>query len=140
MENATRALSMAGAILITIIIIALGVQAYNRIKEMPMSEEERLEVEELSRFNSKFEIYNKTSLYKAEFRSAINKIVDNNRVYPEYRIEISIDGEIKLDEEAKVYVADTNIPDFWRCTKIEYDGGRISKIYFEHVAVSAEPS
>ena len=138
MENATKALSIAGAILITIIIIALGAQVYNGIQELPMSEEERLEAEEIEKFNSRFNIYNDKSLYKAEFKSVINKIIDNNTLYPGYQIQININGEEKTDTDAKVFIEEDeeDIDSFWRCTKIEYTEGRISKMYFESVNVA----
>ena len=135
MENATKALSIAGAILITIIIIALGAQVYNGIQELPMSEEERLEAEEIEKFNSRFNIYNDKSLYKAEFKSVINKIIDNNTLYPGYQIQINIDGEEKTDIEAKDFI-NGEINSYWRCTQIEYTEGRISKMYFESVNVA----
>ena len=138
MENATKALSIAGAILITIIIIALGVQVYNGIKELPMSEEERLEAEEIEKFNSKFNIYNNKSLYKAEFKSVINKIIDNNKTYPEYQIKININGTDKADSEAQIWINDEEgtLNAYWRCIKIEYNEGRISKMYFKSVDTS----
>ncbi len=146
MENATKALNIAGAILITMLIVAIGVQVYNGIQEMPMSEEERLEAEEIEKFNSKFNIYNNKSLYQAEFKSVINKIEDNNALADQDRRTSKIDYVIKDTTGANIsLVFDDNnniveiqdgtetreLPSFWKCTKIEYTDGRVSKMTFQ---------
>lgn len=147
MENATKALSIAGAILITIIVLALGVQVYNGIRQMPMSEEERKEAEEIEKFNSKFNVYNNKPLYQAEFKSVINKIVDNNTLVGQDRRVSMVNARVEMSDgttyEDLTYIQENlvksdTLSHFWKCTKIEYDeNGRVSKMTFKEVKEKA---
>ncbi|MBR6033189.1 MAG: hypothetical protein IKP28_00295 [Clostridia bacterium] len=57
MENASKALIMAGGVLVAIMILSLGVYLFQAIGNFSQAYDERLKLEMTTSFNSKFEIY-----------------------------------------------------------------------------------
>ena len=79
MENAAKALLIAGGILIAIILIALFLNMYNKMASFQNTQEEKKEAEQLLAFNSEYEMYDKKILYGADIITLINKAVENNK-------------------------------------------------------------
>lgn len=96
MENATKALVMAGSILISIIIVAILLYAFNVIKQYPEEQEEQAEIEQLSKFNTEYESYNKEKMYGTDIITVLNKANNNNMLYADNEGVYDIDIEIKL--------------------------------------------
>ncbi len=80
MENASKALLMAGAILISLIVISAFVFAYRDLTSVKRQEAENQKVEEIAEFNKSFESYEK-DLKGAQIFSLANKIQDYNNKY-----------------------------------------------------------
>ena len=79
MENATKALLMAGGVLIAITIITILVKTYGNIstfQRQKLSEEEIAQIEE---FNKDYTKYSGQYVYGTEIISMINKTVDYNK-------------------------------------------------------------
>ena len=76
MENASKALIIAGAILLAILIISLGIMIYNQasgvVNNNAMSEVD------ISTFNQKFEQYFGTKVKRANVRALLTAIRSNN--------------------------------------------------------------
>lgn len=96
MENATKALVMAGSILISIIILAILLYAFNVIKQYPEEQEEQAKIEQLSKFNTEYESYNKEKMYGTDIITVLNKANNNNKLYADNEGAYDIDIEIKL--------------------------------------------
>ena len=81
MENASKALIIAGAILLAILIISLGIMIYNQaagvVNNNSMSEVE------ISSFNQKFTQYEGTNIRGAQVNALLNQIIQNNVNYTE---------------------------------------------------------
>ena len=79
MENASKALIIAGAILLAILIISLGIMIYNQasgvVNNNAMSEVD------ISSFNQKFEQYTGTNVRGAQVNSLLSQIKTNNVTY-----------------------------------------------------------
>jgi hypothetical protein len=75
MENASKALIIAGAILLSILIIALGIYVYNMaagtIGANPFTEME------VSQFNEPYEQYQKDQLLGSSVRKLLDKLIAN---------------------------------------------------------------
>lgn len=135
MENASKALLMAGGILIALMILsALVIFAIN-LSEYQNNQNDNKVATIIAEFNNEYEPYNKNNLTLMEIKTVYNKILDNN---------------LKADTEADKIA--TNIPEIYpaitgnwsdivqdekktrrfNCTGIEYrsSDGRISKINF----------
>ena len=78
MENASKALIIAGAILLAILIISLGIMIYNQasgvVNNNAMSEVE------IATFNNKFEQYVGTKVRGANVNALLSAIRSNNEV------------------------------------------------------------
>ena len=60
MENASKALMIAGGILIGVLIISLGVYLFNNSSILSSSYSDKLSQDELNQLNNKFLIYEKS--------------------------------------------------------------------------------
>jgi len=78
MENAARALEMAGGVLIAILIISLFTYMFNHLSEHQAVQTYNQKTEKLQAFNAKYLAYDKTILYGADIISVINQALSNN--------------------------------------------------------------
>ncbi len=76
MENASKALIIAGAILLSILIISLGIFIFNQASEITKSS--NLSEVEVLNFNEKFTSFEGTNVRGSEVNSLLNRIVQNN--------------------------------------------------------------
>lgn len=81
MENASKALTIAGGILIAILIIAALMTMFSSSNEMFKAEQDKKEIEQVTAFNNQYESYNKKLLRGTDVISVINKVLDNNTKY-----------------------------------------------------------
>ena len=63
MENATKALEIAGGILIATLIISLFIYMFNELSVSQATQNKNAEAEALQKFNAKYDAYNKNILY-----------------------------------------------------------------------------
>ena len=76
MENASKALIIAGAILLAILIISLGILVYNQASDTV--DEANLDTEEIETFNAKFLDYVGTGQSSATIDSLVSLINSSN--------------------------------------------------------------
>lgn len=76
MENASKALIIAGAILLSILIISLGIMVYNNSKNTVGSA--NLNKQEIETFNSQWESYEGTSKTASEVKTMIQAVRASN--------------------------------------------------------------
>ena len=76
MENASKALIIAGAILLAILIISLGIMIYQQASGV-VNNNSMTEVD-VSTFNSKFEQYLGSNVRGAQVNALINTVNTNN--------------------------------------------------------------
>ncbi len=100
MENASKALIMAGGIFIAILIITLLVFFYNNIVTVQNADEQAEIIEQSTEFNKQYDVYNRNNLYGSEILSLANKMEDYNRKeavekgYPEMEMEVTINDNV----------------------------------------------
>ena len=78
MENASKALLIAGAILIVIILIGIILLVKNNVSDFYASEEQIKETEDKTKFNEQFTRFNRNDVQGYELISLVNKVVDYN--------------------------------------------------------------
>ncbi len=76
MENASKALIIAGAILLAILIISLGIMVYNNARNTVGSS--NLDSQSISSFNSQWENYAGTNKTASEVRTLISALISSN--------------------------------------------------------------
>ena len=98
MENASKALIIAGAILISIVLITFGVmilgQGSEVIKTSDMSETE------VSTFNAKFTSFQGKKVRGSKVNTLINTVIQNNMSQDDAGKKVSITGDIKVESSA----------------------------------------
>lgn len=92
MENASKALLIAGGVLITMIVTSLGVYLYSVYHEHSENMLAAMSEKEVTEFNSKFWAFEGKDLTANEVVSIFNLIRNNNKVRPraDYIIEFQI--------------------------------------------------
>lgn len=154
MENASKALLIAGGILIALLIIALLVYSFGSMSGYFSSEETKEEAEQLEAFNKQYEAYQRKLLRGTDVVSVINKVLDNNDKYgpdgynePNYIIEVKIEinetvgnlvagNTYSIAEYIRMKQDKSNFDDFKRkifdCKEIKYHSttGRVNYISF----------
>lgn len=78
MENATKALLMAGAVLIAIILIAVAVRTINSTKGTTESVQTTMSATEMATFNNKFAGYTGTGVPYARVKALANLVIASN--------------------------------------------------------------
>lgn len=93
MENASKALIIAGAILLAILIIGLGMMVFNNAKNALTSA--NLDQEQIDAFNSKFESYIGDKKRGTDVRTLCSTVSSSNATESEdeYKITIVYEGK-----------------------------------------------
>ena len=94
MENASKALIIAGGILLAIITLSVLVYSYNHITIYQDEKEKNELQEQITKYNAEYEGYNKKVMYGADVISVLNKAISNIKIK-----EISLGNEYYVDVE-----------------------------------------
>lgn len=92
MENASKALLMAGAVLIGLLVISLAVLAYNQMSHYQKSQSDVVKDQQLAEFNNQYTQYIRNDVKGIDLVSLANKVVDFN-------LKESGAGEIDYNQE-----------------------------------------
>ena len=96
MENATKALAMAGGVLIAIMVIALVYLLVGNISKTREAENISEKASQIKAFNKEFESYDKKLLRGTDLITVINKAIANNEKYLDQDKVYDIDIKFKL--------------------------------------------
>jgi len=142
MENASKALLIAGGIFLGIITLSILVVLMNNISNIGASHEEKKKAQELAAWNAEWEAYNKSYLYGAEVLTVSNKAKQNNLEHKDnstYHVSIIINldpkiigGAYVLPEQAE-YELSLRKTEAFKCVGISYSNetGRVCEMEFE---------
>lgn len=81
MENASKALIMAGGVMLVMLIIALIIFAWGKFSEFYSSNEDLYEITDITEFNLQFTNYDRDDVMGYELISLANKVADYNNRY-----------------------------------------------------------
>ena len=139
MENASKALLIAGGVLIAIVTISLLVTSFSTINKFQMSQLSAQEQERLIAFNEQYTKYAGQYVYGTEVLTLENKYANDGLV------EVEIDGDrpdcnenkYNYDSATNSYSNETR---YYKCVSIEYDNttGRVNKIKFKQIKLEAD--
>ena len=139
MENATKALIIAGGMLIAMLIVGLLTWGYTQLRSLQQTNIDEEERQQIVDFNERFEAYNRTTVRGYQMISLANLVYDTNSRYTEtdgYNpVTITVDGlssEDATDEDLVTYIQtyyDSMNSDqknalkqlVFECTDVEYD-------------------
>ena len=81
MDNASKALYIAGSLLIAVLVISLLVYSFDKFGVVEEQKDEIAYQESITSFNREYEAYNKRIMYGVDVISCINKAISNNEKY-----------------------------------------------------------
>lgn len=79
MENASKALLMAGGILLTMLVVTVLMYAFGLVSEYQANKDRLREIEEVAKFNQQFTGYERNDVLGYEVLSLVNKVIDYNQ-------------------------------------------------------------
>ncbi len=79
MENASKALLIAGGILLTMMVLALLVYVYTSANGFADSQDRKTLTKQIAEFNEGYEAYNKQIMYGTDIITVVNKAIDHNK-------------------------------------------------------------
>ena len=117
MENASKALLMAGGVLLTLLIISLFIFAWGRISEYQNAKDELTNIENTAKFNEQFAQYDRSDVQGYELLTLIHKVIDYNErrttdsinnadSYPYITLEISMLTKSGSDNRTSLTIDD----------------------------------
>lgn len=92
MEDASKALLMAGGILLAMLTLGLLVAMFNNISTMQNANADTEEARELAAWNAQWEAYNKPLLHGTEILTVINKAEQNNTDDSLYKVTVKVEN------------------------------------------------
>jgi len=98
MENASKALIMAGGVLIALMVASLVVFFFKNISEWQGMQESGQELEQMVEFNQQYEVYGR-DVYGSELLSIANKIADYNKRQAEDKGYLKIELQVQLTKD-----------------------------------------
>lgn len=104
MENATKALLIAAAVLIVIIIISLGVYVVGMGNDQMQQGEQALSDLEVNSFNNTYENYEGTSVAGSRVNSLLKTVFNHNLMESDDTRKITVDGDVSLSADAEQQV------------------------------------
>lgn len=79
MENASKALIIAGGMLLAIMTLSLLLYMASSTTRIAQAQDEKTASEQIAAFNSEYEAYNKRVMYGTDLISVANKAIDYNK-------------------------------------------------------------
>ncbi len=92
MENATKALLIAGGVLLAMMILATGIILYNSFSNTASSYTTRMDLNEKTKFNSNFEIYKGRDDITAQDIVTLINMVEEYSKKTDINVEITVNG------------------------------------------------
>lgn len=135
MENASKALIIAGAILLSILLISLGImiftQAQDTVNNSGMSQAE------INAFNNQFTKYEREKVKGSEIKSLINETIasnsDSNHQSSKALVKITIDDTVVTNTDgngatAQGATAKAKTDTIYKVEITKYEAGRVAEI------------
>ena len=121
MENATKALLIAAAVLIAILIISLGLVVYNSSAETV--NQANLSQQEVQAANEKFARYNGTNKRGSEVNAMLNTVLNANvdAAAGETGRQVAVSGAVTLAGNAKSIASQADTSALYTI-QVNYDG------------------
>lgn len=144
MDNAAKALIIAGTCLITVLVISIGIYLIGELRQTSDSYVEKLDNTELQKYNNNFIIYiGRTDISAQEIITVVNIAEQKDQETLVYLDNNQISGKNEewknqfLSTNILIYTKDQNtgeetIKNTYSCTEIIYDEtGKVSIVKFK---------
>lgn len=131
MENATKALLIAGGVLITVLILSAGVYLYTAFSNQSKEYSAIISETELQKFNSKFDIYvGRQEVSAQEVATIVNLSKEYNG---QVNIEIYNSGNVRQAYTTPEDFVIKFLESSFSCVDVQYDNNtaKITKLTFK---------
>ena len=81
MENVSKALLIAGGVLLSIMVVSLLVYTGKSFGKISRAEQEAKLTKDRQAYNAEYEVYDKSLMYGTDVLSCLNKAQSNNQKY-----------------------------------------------------------
>ena len=117
MENASKALMIAGGVLLAILTLSIAVFVMNAVTSMEEAQTSRALAKQIDAFNKEYNAYNKRRMYGTDVITVINK-AENNNAKGENLVEVEV-----LDENNQIMIVNKEEfkGHFFECIDVVYD-------------------
>ena len=135
MENASKALIIAGSVLIAILLIGFGMKIFNSTSGTADDVKSTAEITSMATFNGKFTAYVGENKSAAMVKSLANVIIANNATNSEHKVSIS---GLTVDETNKAVEITSAVANLSGSYKIEIPstGGYDTNGYIKLIHIS----
>lgn len=134
MENASKALLIAGSVLIVILLIAMGVKVFNSTSSTTGEVETTMESTEIATFNNKFTAYLGNNKSASDAKSLANIVIANNAANSAYQVSFANEtSAADISSTAASYFGKYNISASYS------SDGRIKAIEVKSVSTTTTP-
>lgn len=99
MENASKALLIAGGVMLAMMILSVMMYMSGKITDIGEAQNNRKAAEQLAAFNAEYEAYNKKLMYGTDVITAVNKAIEHNGGLGVNEADDFIDVKIKLQQD-----------------------------------------
>lgn len=132
MENASKALLIAGTVLLAMLIVSIGVILYNNFSNTSDQYSERLSATELAKFNAEFEVFRgRTDVTAQEIATLVNMVSEYTKETP-MSVKIEVNGIIFGEDADTITFLKSNFKKIYTCQNIEYNSaGEVNKIVLQ---------
>ena len=127
MENASKALLIAGGVFLALLTISMFVLMINNVKNVDIMQKEQAQIEDIKKWNQEWEVYNKENMYGAEVLTVLNKS-ENSK---EQGYNINFDVYKKDNSKGDKYYLQKNKSKIFKCIKVDYVNGYVSNMEFK---------
>ena len=110
MENAAKALLIAGAVLIAVMLFSLFSYLFTRMGNSTSKIYNIMNQHEIAEFNQQFLNYNGgNNLNSQDVATILNLVQDNNkRMKWDFEIEVTLNGQICTDQNVLTFLSESN--------------------------------
>ena len=133
MENASKALIIAGSVLLSVLIISALVLMFNQISDFKRSEATSEDIQKIDEYNKKIEGFNRSGLYGSEILSLANLVNDYNERQSDLKgykaIEFKIEFKEKSDGLEKTYTKSSDLTNDFKKLESEAEKLKNKKYY-----------
>lgn len=124
MENASKALIIAGAILISILLISVGVLVMNAMNPMTEQAQGQSEGMAIKTFNAQFTAHEGSGRSVAQVRSMLNDVNASNAVNADHKVKVKKDNGTAAEPNSITLAAGKK----YSVSISGYTGGYVSEI------------
>ena len=137
MENALKALVIAGGVLLGVLTITIVIYTFSSASTVSNAQKHQEEMKRLNAWNAEWEAYNRTLLYGSQVLTVCNKAEQNNLEAQnnQYNVQVIVyKNGSKITKDIFINSADERKA-IYKCKEMHYNQttGRIDKIVFENV-------